>query len=518
MKTSNIQNQLDEINSLIDQHDYTMAESKANTLYIRIKDENLNEKIKAQALFNLAAFFTDIGEYSEKYELCKKGLEIFSNSAYNFDKLYTPDILDYNKANALGSILKTIKTHSLTFQNIDEFIRLKNLYWKAHNYCISHHISKPELKVNLANSLKRQFRISEALCHYDDVISLNIDIPQAHINRAETLKMLSEISDSYSIKMIYEIIHNYKIGASSHKVPPNWAIKYQSIASHLEELHGISYTNYSKDNEENHSEFTKLSNYRKFLVDNKLVLSEHSLYCFCKSSAQDDMSISTSTEGLVGEFIPQMEMALNRIKSEYSLARRLFYESQQQTAQTIDKDDCYTELLNGEILSMDIEKLRTTFRLCFGILDKIAHCICELYDVWLKENKVSFHNFFRLNHNDRRELFESIKNPGLLALYSIATDLNQHQNGELSFYKDLRNALEHSFLTIKDDQNECDPFKTYELSNNLIMINKNHFEEYVSLMLQITRSAIFSFVFSVRHKGQKKSIKTEATIVIGKKT
>ena len=68
-----------------------------------------------------------------------------------------------------------------------------------------------------------------------------------------------------------------------------------------------------------------MSDFRKFCLDNYLTLSEHGLYCKCVGSARDNLTIPTLT-GVVGDFVVPMEMVLNRLKSEFSFSRRLYFE------------------------------------------------------------------------------------------------------------------------------------------------------------------------------------------------
>ena len=65
------------------------------------------------------------------------------------------------------------------------------------------------------------------------------------------------------------------------------------------------------------------------------------------------------------------------------------------------------------------------------------------------EKYIYFQTFWQLDVDNRRQRFEDIKSHGLLALYSIATDLNKNKGGELAFYKEWRNGLEHKFLVVQ---------------------------------------------------------------------
>ncbi|EOX8442168.1 LA2681 family HEPN domain-containing protein, partial [Salmonella enterica subsp. houtenae] len=74
---------------------------------------------------------------------------------------------------------------------------------------------------------------------------------------------------------------------------------------------------------------------------------------------------------------------LNRLKSEFSLARHLYFDYlHPHNTDYIKYESHFLELYNDEVLGIEIEKIRTAFRLCFGILDKIAVAICELYNLY----------------------------------------------------------------------------------------------------------------------------------------
>ncbi|MFV9997887.1 MAG: LA2681 family HEPN domain-containing protein [Arsenophonus endosymbiont of Dermacentor nuttalli] len=268
----------------------------------------------------------------------------------------------------------------------------------------------------------------------------------------------------------------------------------------------ISYESDKNDEKLTQEEFKNLTSYRQFYINKHLTLSQHGLYCPCLVNSEDNLAISNSR--VTGDFIIPMEMVLSRLKSESSLARHLYYEyiNPINTSQ-IKNESGFLELFNDEILGIDIEKLRTTFRLCFGILDKIAVAICELYDLYPTnhkgniDKKIYFQNFWRLDTDNRREKFEKIKSPGILALYSIATDLNEGKNGELSFYKQWRNDLEHKFVVIHKSIKPQDLYNSYNLIKDIIFINKEDFKKHFEQLIQITRSTIFSFVFMFRCEG-----------------
>ena len=91
-----------------------------------------------------------------------------------------------------------------------------------------------------------------------------------------------------------------------------------------------------------------------------------------------------------------------------------------------------------------------------------------------------------------------MKNIHLTALYSIACDLSKH-NGEFSYYKKWRNQLEHDFFSIisKDDKRNNDILGDSFFSE---WTTDHDFETKTFHLLQLVRSAIFSFTFCCREE------------------
>lgn len=452
-------------------------------------------------LFTLAGLYTDLGHYARRDDLSHIGFELMDANKEQLLSIIRADQFYYNYANAKSNLISVEDPDNLTFHNIEEFIVVKNCYWKAFKESQNNGDESLELLTNLANILKRQLRLSEALRYYDYVLEKNPDIVQAMVNRSDALKTLNMVSESYTIKMLREIAGGYRKASLLH---PMWSEAFEYQSNEAESL--VASFDFVEDDEEDEhatsSEFDSLSDYRKFCIKEHLTLSEHALYCGCIGSARDNLTIPLTQTSIGGDFVPKMELVLNRIKSEFSLARKNYYDYFHPSQDSCDliHEECFSELFNGEILGLPVEKLRTSFRLCFGILDKIASGICSLYDIGIDKN-IYFQDFWRLDQENRREKFESIKNPGLLALYSIATDLNKHKDGEWAHFKEWRNALEHGLLIIVEDDVYFDPYETLSGSTDIVTVQLNDFIALLKKLLQLTRCAIFSFVFAVRHEG-----------------
>ena len=466
-------------------------------------------------LFSVAALLVDIGHMGKNKEASQLALKIMNDNENIFLSIEEIDknIFYYNFGNAKSNFIEDRKdldiSNNLSFDDIEDLIELKTYYWKAINFSKKKHKKiPPKYIVNFGNSLKRQFRLVEALAYYDNINQLNLDIFQSWVNRSETLELLNQMSNTFTISMLNEIKKGYEYCTKSNNIPERWREGYKHYSNNIEEQINliIKEENIILDEYEgNHlkEEYSQLSEYRKFYLNEHLSLSEHGLYCKCNGSARDNLTIPT-LNGVTGDYVVPMEFVLKRLKSEFIFARQMYYEFvHDNNDKSIKYESCFSELHNDDILSIDIEKARTSFRVCFGILDKIGVAICDLYKLYPDNKIVFFQNFWQLDKGNRRQKFEEVKTAGLLALYSIATDLNYHKDGELSFFKDWRNDLEHKFVVVHKNEILIDDYATYSFFEDILFIQESEFIENLKILLQLTRSAIFSFVYMVREDALK---------------
>jgi hypothetical protein len=167
----------------------------------------------------------------------------------------------------------------------------------------------------------------------------------------------------------------------------------------------------------------------------------------------------------------------------------------------------FSELYDAEYIGTKSEMLRTSFKLCFGLLDKIASSICNLYDLADENENIYFESFWNprkqsgsSKKNTRWETINSDYNISLLALYTQASDLNR-KDGEWAFFKNWRNSLEHNHLALVEDEGKGKNIEYIKNNCSLFYeVDKEYFQEKTLQMIQFTRSAIFNFVFLIRHE------------------
>lgn len=520
--------QLDNASEMIDKGQF--EESYKLCLYLKeLLEEvhDLTEPSFSYAFFRLAGLFIDLGNRNFNLESSHIGLKIIESNS--FENCLTRDSYYYCLANAKSNFTQNESNNywKTDVSRIERLSEVGSLLLKATMIRRRNKdILSPQVMVNMGTNLYQQYRFSEALSLFDKVNCMGLDIPESWVNRSECLISLNSITKMHTVQQGKEIALGYRKAGESKCIPPDWAkyylVRAEKIDNDIEKDcldMGIAIED---DSHLDKQEYQSLSEFRRWCLDNFLSLSEHGLYCKCYGSASDNLHIPMPTRAISGDFILPMEKVLNRLKSEFGLARLMLYEYKfAKRDRDIDDDACYTELYDNELLGTNIEKLRTAFRICFGILDKIGNAVALLFDLQLKTKKGKvrfsyFHTFWELENEDRLQKFEAYDNEGLIGLYSIACDLNHELEGELSFYKQWRNALEHSFVFVYENE-KPESIETSTYYEEPVFISESEFVESAEHVLQLTRSAIFSFVFAVRIKAEKESLNNIPDILIQNK-
>ncbi len=266
-------------------------------------------------------------------------------------------------------------------------------------------------------------------------------------------------------------------------------IKVQELGSTLKVLED----SYNEINEE----FKLHSQFRQYCLKKNLTLSEHAIFCNCKQSKTDNLQIVTNHAHTQIEWVKPFELLVQKLKNEFSVARLNFFKA---TTKEGGKYLYSNEITNnfkddGLEVHLKSELLTSGFRICYGILDKIAKGLLEVFDIKYT-NDTYFTNVFR-NHKDS---LKSRPNRYVSSLYSIAFDLvEKNEFAALKDYHIWRNALEHDVLVLHNSSADVSKLKT-----SFPFITKFvEYDEFVRKsehLMQLARSAIFSFVYLVRHR------------------
>ncbi|NOQ23471.1 MAG: hypothetical protein GQ565_12600 [Candidatus Aegiribacteria sp.] len=483
----------------------------------QVNDPDLMHRVE------IAGLLIDIGEQLWNEEITQEGLTVLVEEYSELKNIIVLASLEYNIGNAkevLYNISRKKNKQRFSPESISLLSEAKDHYWRALKADAPEQMRR-ELCVNLANSLDSAGRLVESLFWYDQALSVDPTFGMAQCNRGIALMFLDKLSDTHTISLIDEARKSFKFALGDPNLFPHLvdmaSKRIHEIDSKFLEL-GWTDERIAKDNKQHDEEYEQHDDYWKFCLANHLALSEHSLYCKCAGARRDDLSIVKQSGSIAGDFVPRLELLLNRLKSEFCYARALYYQSlRPETKWPTDSfQGTYTEQYEGEAIGIEEEFLRNSFRLCFGILDRIAQGLNELFSFAEPEEHLYFESFWRKNGksgNDRWNLINNQDNKSLVALFSLATDLNK-QKGEWGFFKTYRNLMEHGLLVLLENGYAELPSHISPQRIQCEAVPISEFKEHTMQMLQFTRSAIFSFAYCVRLEGVKKLKKDKPGKVI----
>lgn len=462
----------------------------------------------------LANLLIDAGSEGLIPDAIRRGIGIYESNRDTIEQHVEQTSIEYNLGNAKSGLYGITADRSkprLDLEEMELLTEAKNHYWRALKTSRSDmKRHKRMLRVNLGNALSQAGRTVEALQYYDEVLREDPEFSKANGNRARVLQILASISGP-STRLLLEVAEGYRKGAAGENVPSyvkqRWRQHARSIEGKLR-VQAQRAPDLEKDRDRTEKEFEDHSSYRQFSLRNFLSLNEHALYCHCAVARRDTLTVETEALTTKGEFIPVMEHRLDRVKSEFSFARRSFYQALNQDSETLDapnEDVDFTRPYEAESIGLRSELLRASFRTCFGILDKIAWGLCELYDLQVgKKESINFHQSLWNPNTPRWEALNSTeRNSSHAALYSQATDLSNKTGGEWAVYRSWRNALEHGFLVLQEHPEAEDPGGVVKDSESVVVVPLGRFQKKALHLLQLTRSAIFNFAFCARVEAWK---------------
>jgi tetratricopeptide (TPR) repeat protein len=460
----------------------------------------------------VAALLVDAGAALRREQSVSLGLSIFEQSWPQLEPAYGAATLHYNMGNAckaLYDIERSSPGWSLTLETVRRCLEAKSRYWRS-LAAAGVRDETPEQLTNLGNALDACGRVVDALHYYDRAIAVSPKFGMAQLNRGQALQYLNAASGSYSIKMLYEIHKAYAEAAASDSTEPSFrqaARRHAEAAARVIQEHGHDVAEDPHSLEQDTSERASHDGYWRWCLDSSLTLSEHALYCHCIGARRDDLSILTPSAKLSGLLVPHMELLLNRVKSEYCLARALHYQAVTRESAlkwSVDAfEGTYTDLLDGEASGIEAEFLRTSFRLCFGILDRIARGVCTLFDVAKSTDKLYFESFW--NPQDKKssrwQVLSSVVNPNLVALYGLAKDLGDRSGGQWSRLKRYRNLFEHELCLIRSEGAAAE-LPDWLKESPVPTITVEQMRADALGILRFTRAAMFHFAFLVRSESR----------------
>jgi hypothetical protein len=203
----------------------------------------------------------------------------------------------------------------------------------------------------------------------------------------------------------------------------------------------------------------------------------------------------------------------NQIKQEYVAARWFLYEgTQTEDKHFVDNKTFLVNTLDYPAFGIQVEKLRASFRIAYGLLDKVAGFINAYYQLGMDPKRVDIRNVWHTKKGDVRPEFLDKPNLFLRGLYWLALDIIGDDPAdqdsiapEAAELKRLRNLLEHRSLVLRQMDSD-EPMGAAETAS------LQDFKEQAMQVVRLSRAALMYLAFSMRKEESDREPKRKGII------
>lgn len=247
--------------------------------------------------------------------------------------------------------------------------------------------------------------------------------------------------------------------------------------------------------------------YRYWCLENHLFLNTlNDLLENNPSFMTDPLHITSITTGIEQVQPPFIFEMFDQVKEEYIYARHLLYEVTHGDYEVhyADRETHLDDVLNYSTYSIRLEKLKTAFRTIYSLLDRIAFLLNSYLGLGIGEKQVGFDRIWDALADKEGQ------NIAIGALHWINRDFKdkfgEADTPHTKKLKDLRNALEHKFVSVHmlPVENEV------ELGTDFIYrISEEHLIAYTTDLIKIVREALIELTVAIRIEEYQRHNDTE---------
>lgn len=242
--------------------------------------------------------------------------------------------------------------------------------------------------------------------------------------------------------------------------------------------------------------------YRYWCLENHLFLNTlNDLLENNPSFMTDPLHITSITTGIEQVQPPFVFEMFDQVKEEFIYARHLLYEVTHGDYEVhyADRETHLDDILNYSTYSIRLEKLKTAFRTIYSLLDRIAFLLNSYLGLGIGEKQVGFDRIWDALADKEGQ------NIAIGALHWINRDFKdkfgEADTPHTKKLKDLRNALEHKFVSVHmlPVENEV------ELGRDFIYrISEEHLISYTTDLIKIVREALIELTVAIRIEEYKR--------------
>lgn len=371
---------------------------------------------------------------------------------------------------------------------------------------------KSNILTNLGNLYSRLGRFHEAVKMWHQAIEYTPDFGMAIGNLGMAIYNYGAVVYEQTPQILYlhTSYHKLRKSCASGSTQENAKELFQQIIDSIEVVNSpttfdraINYRDILKE------EPIENVNYRRWCIDNTLVLNFVNDITKHDAAAYDSLYLPTMTIRNIAQLSrkePFFLSMFNEIKQQYASVRYFVYKGlERDTTHFSDKNNFLVDTMDNSNHSYNIELMKSGFKQCYSILDKIAYFIHEYLGLSGKKANVSFKSVW-FEKNNVRDIFNDSANFAFRALFWMSKDLNYSREGErlnpeAEIMAKLRNYMEHRSLKIVDDC--CEVYTTDD--ELTLIISRQDFAQKSIGLLNFVRAAIINLMVGIHIYEQSSS-------------
>jgi tetratricopeptide (TPR) repeat protein len=371
---------------------------------------------------------------------------------------------------------------------------------------------KCEILTNLGILFSHLGRFSEAQLYWQKAIKIDSSFSMAIGNIGFGLFHYSKILYDNGHQILFlKFAYKYLNKAINSDIYEEAKMSFKNIVTFLESIINIE-------------ELRDIQNLNNFSIGDTKAEQEYRTWCL-KSHLFLNPLNDIITDNIAGNdclFLPTITLKFdkppvyqtifNQIKQEFVSARHMLYEGlTQKNTHYSDKDNIQLDTLDYAVYSHSSEKIKTTFRLCYSILDKIGYLINDYLDLEHKPDKVSFRGIWSL-YDKKTKTFKinnkiiATQNWAFRGLYWLSKDLYE-KNEEFSYpiepeakeLAQIRNFIEHKSFKIVE-------FGESGLFDNdlTFVITREEFDKKTLKLITLIRASMIYLSLGINLEEKKK--------------
>lgn len=426
-------------------------------------------------------------------------------------------IFHYNLANGWSYFQQL--TQNL---NSDEFwsFELQELEEQIINLRLSHFFSKDspnsfkkcEILTNLGNLFSHIGRFSEAQLYWDSALKIDPKFAMAIGNIGFGLVHYSKILyDNGHQSLFYKFGYKHLKNALKSNIYEDAKKGFQDIINLLESrFNKENLTNIQNLNDYPIGDSKLEKEYRTWGLTNHLFLNPLNDIVTENIAGHDCLLLPSIT--LKFDEPPVYQTIFNQIKQEFVSARHLLFEGlNHKELHFSDKDNLQIDTLDYAVYSYSSEKIKTSFRLCYSILDKIGYLMNDYLKLGFKPEQVSFRGIWsyydkKTKTKKMNEKIVTTQNWAFRGLYWLSKDLYVKNSSfsdpiepEAKELAQIRNFIEHkSFKIVEFGENGLfDNGLTY-------VIEREEFERKTLKLFKLIRASMIYLSLGINLEEKKK--------------